>query len=139
MVNTRSRDFHVLVYNIKYISKNPTHDFFKLLLVLKQEVCHLWRNSVCFKGYNDVPRPQSQPIRPESLIEREETLILPCLHHSVQCSFVYGVSWQNSLVHHTGPDHIYRVGGQRPRQATCETWTAHTYTHTHIKNLNGSL
>lgn len=41
---------------------------------------------------NDVPRPQSQPVRPESLIESEEALVLPRLHHAVQCSFVQGAS-----------------------------------------------
>lgn len=74
-----------------------------------------------FKGYNDVPRPQSQPVRPESFIEGEEALVLPRLHHSVQSSFVHGASRQNSLVHHAGPDNIYRVGGQRARQAARET------------------
>lgn len=81
------------------------------------------------KGYNDVPRPQSQPIRPESLIESKEALVLPCLHHSVQCSFVQRASWQNSLVHHAGPDYVYRIGGQCPRQATCETRAVNTPTH----------
>lgn len=70
---------------------------------------------------DDVPRPQSQPVWPESLIERKETFVLPRLHHSVQCSLVHRASGQNALVHHAGPDHIYRVGGQRPRKATRKT------------------
>lgn len=35
-VETSLKDFHVLFYDIKDVSKYPTHDFFKLLLVLKK-------------------------------------------------------------------------------------------------------
>lgn len=79
------------------------------------------KTCVCFKGYDDVPRPESQPVGPESLVESKEALVLPRLHHSVHCSFVHGASCQHSLVHHPGPDHVYGVGGQRPGQATRET------------------
>lgn len=93
-----------------------------------------------FKGYDDVPRPQSQPVWPESLIESEEALVLPRLHHSIQCSFVHGASWQDSLVHHTSPDHIYRVGGQCPGQATCETGTVtHMQTWTRLTNQDKAV
>lgn len=81
------------------------------------------------KGYDDVPRPQSQPVGPESLIESEEALIPPRLHHTVQRSFVNGASRQNPLVHHAGPDHVYGVGGQRSCQAAGETRAAHRSRH----------
>lgn len=85
-----------------------------VLLLLKRELLQLLEGD----EENNVPRPQSQPVRPESLIESEEALVLPRLHDPVQSSFVHGASRQNPLVHHTGPDHIYRVGGQRPCQST---------------------
>lgn len=90
-------------------SDRPVKSHFSL--VLKRELLQLLE---CDEE-NDVPRSQSQPVGPESLIESKESLILPRLHHSIQCSFVHWTSRQNSLVHHTGTDHVYRVGGQRPR------------------------
>lgn len=75
------------------------------------------------EGYDDVPGTQSQPVGPESLIQSEEALIPPRLHHPVQGSFVHRASGQNALVHHAGPDHIHGVGGQRTCQPASETRT----------------
>lgn len=80
------------------------------------------------EGYDDVPRPQPQPVGPEPLIESEEALVLPRLHQSVQGSFVHGGPRRNPLVHHTGAHHVHGVGRQRPGQAARETRTAQTAT-----------
>lgn len=109
---------------------------FKIILQLM--VPCLWTRAKCEKlrqrseeqlclsvqGYDDVPRPQSQPVWPEAFIEGEESLVPPRLHHSVQRSFVQGASRQNPLVHHARPHHVHRVGGQRSRQAAGKTGTA---------------
>lgn len=75
------------------------------------------------EGYDYVPGPQSQPVGPESLVQREEALVPPRLHHPVQGSFVHRASRQNPLVHHAGPDHIHGVGRQRTCQPASETRT----------------
>lgn len=75
------------------------------------------------EGYDDVPRPQSQPVGPESLIQSEEALVPPRLHHPVQGAFVHGASRQHPLVHHAGPDHVDGVGRQRTCQPARETRT----------------
>lgn len=55
------------------------------LLALERELLQLLEGD----EEDDVPRPQSEPVRPKSLIKSKETLIPPRLHHSVQCSFVH--------------------------------------------------
>lgn len=91
------------------------------------------------EGYDDVPRTQPQPVGPESLIESKEAFVLPRLHHSIQRPFVDGASGQNPLVHHSCPDHVDGVGGQRPRQAAGETGAAGGNTVSERKTGNVTL
>lgn len=72
------------------------------------------------EGYDDVPGAQPQPVGPEALIQSEEALVPPRLHHPVQGSLVQGASRQDPLVHHAGPDHVHGVGRQRTRQPARE-------------------
>lgn len=88
----------------------------RVLSLLKRELLQLLEGD----EEDDVPGAQSQPVGPESLIESEEALVPPRLHQPVQSPFVHRASRQNSLVHHSRPDHVYGVGRQRPRQAARE-------------------
>lgn len=101
-----------------------------------------------FKGYDDVPGAQAEPVWKKPLVERHEALVAPRLGKSKGVKAEAGGAWEtpkaaphtqkcvtdlqdavqgslvqrsSSLVHQSCPDYVHRVGGQRSRQAANKT------------------